>query len=90
MFPNVPSCSASFPAHSAARERTNPARADAALSTRQLAGLRLLLAGRGVSDVARELGVTRQTVGRWRRDPAFASEFRRRHEQLVDRLADSL
>ena len=47
------------------------------LEPRQLMAVRLMLSGRGVTEVARHLGVDRHTVSAWRKDPAFAREVRR-------------
>jgi hypothetical protein len=52
----------------------------------QLAAIRLLLAGRKVSAIARELGIDPRTLYRWRQAPAFAAAFKRRQEQLYQQM----
>jgi transposase len=51
------------------------------LTDQQLTAIELILAGRRQSDVAQQLGVTRQTLWRWRNDPAFIEELSRRQEE---------
>ena len=46
---------------------------------------RLLLSGRGVAEVAGELGVHPYTVSRWKRDPLFDAELRRQVERATGR-----
>jgi hypothetical protein len=53
------------------------------LSPRQLAAVRLFAAGTSVAEVAGRLKVSRQSLWKWRRQPAFAEEIRRVHQQLV-------
>jgi hypothetical protein len=53
-----------------------------AFSPRQLAALRLLARGHGTTRVAEHLNVTRQTIARWKRDPAFGAELERRTAAL--------
>lgn len=48
---------------------------------------RLLLAGRGVAEVAGELGAHPYTVSRWKRDPLFQAELRRQVERATARNA---
>src|SRR5439155_23822677 len=55
------------------------------LSPRQLAGARLLAAGRSTSDVARELRITRQAVWKWTRIPEFRQELTALHRLLATR-----
>lgn len=53
------------------------------LSPQQEQALRLLLAGRTVTDTAREVGVGRDTVSRWRNsDPRFVAAYRTRQHEL--------
>jgi transposase-like protein len=47
---------------------------------RQLA-LRLLVLGKSVARVAKELELSRQTIYRWREDPAFEAELKRLRDQ---------
>ena len=65
--------------------KTNPPHAAAAteLSDRQRAAARLLATGRSIPDVARELGLDRSTVWRWRRSTSFVAELDRQHQQLT-------
>ncbi len=50
---------------------------------RRLAAARLLAVGRSVPDAARELRLSRSTIWRWQRDPAFRAELRRIHERMI-------
>jgi hypothetical protein len=52
------------------------------LEPRQWTAVRLLLAGRCISEVARRLGADRHTVSAWTRDPAFRREVRRMAAEL--------
>lgn len=85
MFPNVPQSSLLHPDATPSktkpphRETANPAK----LSPRQLAAARLLVQGAGVTDTAAQIGVTRQTVGRWKSAPSFRAEVRRLHDRLA-------
>jgi hypothetical protein len=63
--------------------KTNPPRGPHSLTTQQLAAARLLACGRAPSDVATELGVTRQALWKWRRRDDFNAEVFRLHECLV-------
>jgi hypothetical protein len=54
------------------------------LSERQQVALRLLARGHGSTRVAEHLKVTRQTIARWKREPAFAAELNRRIAALTD------
>jgi hypothetical protein len=57
---------------------------------RQLTAARLLLAGRCVSEVARQLGADRHTVSAWTKDPGFRREVRRMAVELpLDELCPS-
>jgi hypothetical protein len=49
------------------------------LTPRQLAAVRAMLSGAGPAVVAQRLGVSRQTVWRWSRAPAFVAELCRLH-----------
>ena len=53
------------------------------LSTQQLAAARLLACGRAPTEVAAELGVTRQALWKWRRRADFDAEVFRLHECLT-------
>jgi hypothetical protein len=53
------------------------------LSSRQLAAARLLACGCAPVKVAAELGMTRQALWKWRRQPDFDAEIFRLHECLV-------
>ena len=62
----------------AARELTEPAdvyREDegAPLSAQQWQAVRLLVAGKRQVDIAQEIGVTQETVSRWRSQPVFVA-----------------
>src|SRR5438045_3836037 len=75
MSQNVPKCpEMSYP--KAQISKSNPPRSRG-LSPRQLAGVRLLLAGHSAGAVARALGVDRRTVFRWRQSATFAAEMDR-------------
>ena len=65
--------------------KTNPILSEpsSALSPRQLAAARLTAHGRRVVEVAAELGVSRQSLWNWSRQPAFIAEVRRLHELLA-------
>ena len=69
--------------------KTNPPRRSAqpthvpALSSRQLAAARLLACGRAPAEVAREIGITRQALWKWRRRADFDAEVFRLHECLT-------
>ena len=67
--------------HPTPLEKTNPPGRD--LTPRHLAAARLIALGRRPSDVATELGVTRQALWKWTKHPAFAAEVRRLHERLT-------
>ena len=51
------------------------------LADRRQAALRLLVVGKSIARVARELELSRQTIYRWRQDPAFEEELKRLREQ---------
>ena len=57
------------------------ARKPRALKAIQLTAARLLLQGRSVTEVARELEVHRYTISRWQSDPRFQAELRRQLER---------
>ena len=63
--------------------KTKPRRAG--VTPRQMLAARLLLSGRGVAEVAGELGVHPYTVSRWKRDPLFEAELRRQVERATGR-----
>ena len=56
--------------------KTNPP----PLSSRQLAGARLLASGVPPTEVAQQLGMSRGGLLKWRKQPAFLAEVRRMHE----------
>ncbi len=60
------------------------------LTPKQRQALVLLAEGGSDSEVARELGVNRHTVGAWRRDQAFASELEEQARARADELAATL
>jgi Homeodomain-like domain len=64
--------------------------ADDALDERRQAAMQLLLAGMSVARVAKEIGVHRQTLWRWRNEPGFAAELKRRGEEMWDENARRL
>lgn len=53
------------------------------LSVKQEQAIELLVAGKTVTEVAEEVGVTRQTVSEWKNhDPVFVAEFNRRRSEM--------
>jgi hypothetical protein len=60
------------------------------LSDKQLLAIDLLVTGKAVAKVAEEVGVSRETLWRWRQTPEFAVALARRradvHQTLVDRF----
>jgi hypothetical protein len=48
----------------------------------------LLVFGMTVTDVARQLGVNRGTVHRWRNDPIFVAQLEARRSELADSMLD--
>lgn len=61
------------------------------LSDRQLAAVSMFASGSSVKDVADALGVTRQTLWRWRtEDEHFRAELRRRQAQMWEEQAARL
>ena len=66
-----------------AAQSAAPGRAVSPLSNRQLAAARYLARGRGSTETAQRLGITRQTVARWNHNPAFAAEVQRLHTRIT-------
>ena len=60
-----------------------PAARPGALAPRKIRAARLLLAGGGVMEVAAAVGVSRHTITRWVKDPAFQAEARRQDAAAV-------
>ena len=54
----------------------SPATGTPQLAERRQLALRLLVIGKSVARVAKELEVSRQTIYRWREDPQFESELK--------------
>lgn len=53
------------------------------LSVKQEQAIELLVEGKTVTEVAEEVGVTRQTVSEWKNhDPVFVAEFNRRRSEM--------
>jgi hypothetical protein len=73
------------PSRAREKRKTNPPRRipATALSPRQLGAVRLLSRGRSVGAVAAEVGVTRQTIAQWKRQPRFRDELARVHAMLI-------
>jgi len=63
-----------------------PASRHKSLSPGQLAAISLLLAGYSVAAIARKMATSERTIFRWKRDPRFDAEIRRRAEALGPRL----
>jgi DNA invertase Pin-like site-specific DNA recombinase len=59
----------------------SPATGTPQLAERRQLALRLLVIGKSVARVARELEVSRQTIYRWREDPQFESELKQLRDQ---------
>lgn len=51
------------------------------LSANQLRAIELIVSGRSITDTALELGLSRETVSRWKRNPNFIAEL---HQQQTD------
>lgn len=62
------------------------------LSDKQLAAIERILLGENITDVARGVDVSRETIYRWQLRPEFRDELAARralvHEQVFDRLRD--
>src|SRR5437773_481571 len=71
--------------------RQNPTNPDASkweLSPQQEAAVDLLSLGRSITDVAKEVGVTRQTISCWRNGHAgFQSAFNQRRHELWEAVS---
>ena len=63
---------------------------EALLSDPQVRAIDLLLLGRGVQEIADEVGVDRSTLWRWRQIPAFQAELNRRREALWSGYTDRI
>ena len=87
MQPDATSCNASDPPTHEEKCETNPSpRADdAALTLRQHAAARLLVAGLRLTEVASRLGLDRSTLWRWQRLAPFAAEAQRLRAQAAER-----
>jgi transposase-like protein len=60
------------------------------LNEKQLAGIELLVLGRSFSAIARELGVDRKTIFKWRHKPEFQAALRQRHHEVWGDAGDRL
>jgi hypothetical protein len=78
-LPNVTKCGAC-----ADRLNDGEERSPSGLDERQLAAMRLFVAGMPIGRIAKELDVSRQTLFRWQSEPDFARELRRRREAAWD------
>jgi len=58
------------------------------LKLKQTLAVDLLASGMTVSEAARQLGVDRSTIHRWRNDPVFLSELEDRRQELVESMLD--
>jgi transposase-like protein len=58
------------------------------LKLKQTLAVDLLASGMTVSEAARQVGVDRSTVHRWRNDPVFLSELEDRRQELIDSMLD--
>jgi putative insertion element HTH domain-containing protein len=58
------------------------------ITDQQRLGVDLLAEGRRLGDVAKEIGVSRQQLWRWRKDPAFIVELHRVRAELRQRRGD--
>ncbi|MEM6301292.1 MAG: hypothetical protein AAF749_06090 [Pseudomonadota bacterium] len=59
---------------------------DSVLTEKQVRAITLLTAGQHGASVAKQLGVTPQTLSRWRRKPSFAASLNE-HKQVVVQAA---
>jgi hypothetical protein len=64
-------------------ETNPPQRSSPHLTARQVAVARLLALGRSGSAAAREVGVEKHTITRWKRSPGFADEVHRQHDLIL-------
>jgi hypothetical protein len=86
VLPDVTGCHCGETRATREPDTSQPSRA---LTEQQHAAIDRLIEGRGIADVARELGVHRQTLWRWRtRDSAFMTELRLRRRELADEVGD--
>ncbi len=61
------------------------------LTTQQIRAIELLIAGANVSDVAKEIGIARQTVSKWaNQDSHFQAELNTRRYEMWNGLTDRL
>ena len=68
----------------------NSADLEATLTPAQRRGLALMLMGHTTVSVAREVGVNRATVFRWKADSVFGAALRARQEAILDGAGDRL
>ncbi|MFO0679989.1 MAG: phBC6A51 family helix-turn-helix protein [Polyangiaceae bacterium] len=60
------------------------------LEPKRTRALALFLEGADVGEVARETGVSRTTLWRWREDPAFAHELATKRQRVLEAARDDL
>jgi len=91
---NVPKChdlAGNVTPHTQIR-KTNPiplASRRKSLSPGQLAAISMLLTGHSVAAVARRMAISKRTLFRWKLQPEFDAEIRRRAEALGSRLTST-
>jgi hypothetical protein len=52
------------------------------LDEKRLAAIPLLLAGKKYQEVANELGIARETIWTWRKEPEFLAEYNKQRQEI--------
>lgn len=63
---------------------------DSGLTDVQAAALAGMMAGRKLVELAAELGITPETLSRWRAEPVFAAEHNRRRREVSELAGEQL
>jgi transposase-like protein len=74
--------------HENARRCTISAERESGLSDRQRTAIELMLFGKSLGGVAREMGVNPSTLYRWRREEPFREELDRRRREVWEGAAE--